>query len=165
MLGLVVVVRIQIPIFWLLQNNFTLRSVVLLFWQALGTRLKVISLISRQHEEKCLRWWRSGFTACFRGYLYRVTLSTSLHCLGSLYNQWREIRTPAPHHSERAYLSLVITEKAQEDEITDFGCSFTLQRVSQLFWFKVSSPSFPYRPLPRDVFCHLHPIQWQAMPQ
>lgn len=96
----------------------------------------------------CLLW----------GYLYHVTLSTSL------YNQWREIRTPALHQSERAYLSLVTTEKAQEDELTGFGCSFTLQRVSQLFGFKVSSPSSPYRPLPRDAFSHLHPIQWHAIP-
>lgn len=87
MSGLVVVVRIQIPIFWLLQNNFTLRSMVLLFWQALGTRMKVISLISRQHEEKCLRRWRSGITACFRGYLYHVTLSTSLSGGPSIINE------------------------------------------------------------------------------
>lgn len=53
------------------------------------------------------------------------------------------------------------TEKAQGDELTNFGCSFTLQRVSQLFWFKASSPSSPYKPLPPHGFlCSFtpHPV-------
>lgn len=49
------------------QSNFTLRNTVLLFWQTLGTKMKVISSIWRQQDGNCLRHWKFGFTACFGG--------------------------------------------------------------------------------------------------